>query len=57
MYRRIIWDFLIKTHKSSVDYRDFLHCMAELVRQGKLKNDGMGKYTVQDAVHREIFMT
>lgn len=51
--RKIIWAYLMKNFREAIDYRDFLYCITDLLKHGKLVNKS-GYYFVQNAVYEEM---
>ena len=47
--RKVIWNYLLKEFSNSVDYRDFLLAIKDLMQDGRLINK-TGYYFVQDEV-------
>lgn len=47
--RKVIWNYLLKEFSNSVDYRDFLLAIKDLLADGRLINKN-GYYFVQDEV-------
>jgi len=47
--RKVIWNYLLKEFSNSVDYRDFLLAIRDLIADGRLINK-MGHFFVQDEV-------
>ena len=56
--RRDIWDYLLKNYEKdeagTVDYRDFLHSIQRLIKEGKLLSD-QGMFRVEPNTFREIW--
>lgn len=52
--RKDLWAYLMKEFPESVDYRDFLLSIYELVQNGRLINKD-GYYFVYDNVYNEIY--
>ena len=47
--RKVIWNYLLKEFSNSVDYRDFLLAIKDLLADGRLINKN-GYYFVQDEI-------
>ena len=47
--RKVIWNYLLKEFSNSVDYRDFLLAIKDLLADGRLINKN-GYFFVQDEV-------
>lgn len=54
--RKAIWNYMQENFGEEVNYRDFLHCVASLIKQGKLVNNN-GHFTVQPRVLDSLIET